>query len=100
MTQIFVGNLAYTTSERSCVRHLSTMDGLVCEISNGPANGKTSRVRLRRMSRWDDADEAITRLNGASLAGRQIVVNEAHSKSDPVPRRHHRQTAFGSTVIC
>jgi RNA recognition motif-containing protein len=88
MTQIFVGNLAYTTSERelrSAFEHYGRVSTVKLVVD--PQTGKPRGFGFVSMSRWDDADEAITRLNGASLAGRQLVVNEAHSKDDPTPRR-------------
>lgn len=94
MTQIFVGNLAYTTSEhelRSTFEHYGRVSSV--KLVTDPQSGKPRGFAFVAMARWDDADEAITRLNGASLAGRQIVVNEAHSKNDshsktdPTPRR-------------
>jgi hypothetical protein len=40
-----------------------------------------------QMPGMDDAEEAIARLNGQSLCGRSITVNEAHAKSDSGPAR-------------
>jgi RNA recognition motif-containing protein len=94
MTQIFVGNLAYTTSEgelRSTFEHYGRVSSV--KLVTDPQTGKPRGFAFVAMARLDDADEAITRLNGASLAGRQIVVNEAHAKNDshsrmdPTPRR-------------
>ena len=41
-----------------------------------------------RMSSWEDADEAIVRLNGTSLSGRQLVVSEAQSMPNVVERKN------------
>ena len=40
-----------------------------------------------QMPGMDDAEEAIARLNGQSLCGRSITVNEAHAKTDSGPAR-------------
>lgn len=95
MTQIFVGNLAYTTTEgelRSAFEHYGRVSSvrLVLDRQTGNARG----FAFIGMPRWDDADEAITRLNGASLAGRQLVVNEAQSESN----RPARQAAADSLL--
>lgn len=88
MTQIFVGNLAYSTSEcelRSTFERFGRVSSvrLVCDRQSGAPRG----FAFVAMPTWDDADEAIVRLNGSTLVGRQIVVNEAQSESNPPPRR-------------
>lgn len=88
MTQIFVGNLAYGISERelrSTFERFGRVSSvrLVLDRQTGDPRG----FAFVAMPSWDDADEAITRLNGSHLAGRQIVVNQAQSESNPPPRR-------------
>ncbi|MBX3451119.1 MAG: RNA-binding protein [Planctomycetaceae bacterium] len=83
MTQIFVGNLAYTTSERE-LRSLFERFGRVSSIrlATDRQSGNPRGFAFVLMPSWDDADEAITRLNGSSQAGRSIVVREAESESN------------------
>jgi len=50
-------------------------------------SGKPRGFAFIGMPSWDDADEAITRLNGVSLAGRNLVVNQAQSASQTAPKR-------------
>jgi cold-inducible RNA-binding protein len=84
MTQIFVGNLAYTTSERELRSTFENYGRVSCvRVVLNRQTGNPRGFAFVAMPRWEDADEAITRLNGASLAGRQIVVNEAKSDSKP-----------------
>lgn len=87
MTQIYVGNLPYTTSERD-LRSTFERFGRVSSIrlARDRETGNPRGFAFVAMPSWDDADEAITRLNGASLSGRQIVVNEAQSESNRPPR--------------
>jgi len=88
MTQIFVGNLPYGTSEyelRSTFERFGRVSSV--KLVTDPQTGKPRGFAFVGMSRWDDADEAITRLNGASLAGRQIIVNEANAKTNPTQRQ-------------
>jgi cold-inducible RNA-binding protein len=82
MTQIYVGNLTYSTVE-SEIRSMFERYGRVASIRLA-ADSSTGRARgfaFVTMSRMEDAEEAITRLNGINLAGRSLVVNEA--RSDP-----------------
>ena len=46
-------------------------------------SGKPRGIAFVSMPRLDDADEAIIRMNGASLCGRPVVVNVAQDKVRP-----------------
>ncbi len=94
MTQIFVGNLAYTTSERE-LRSLFERFGRVSSIrlATDRQSGNPRGFAFVLMPSWDDADEAITRLNGSSQAGRSIVVREAESESNR-PESRPKTNAF------
>lgn len=95
MTQIFVGNLAYTTSERdlrSTFEHYGRVSSVT--VMQDSATGRPRGFAFVGMSRWEDAEEAIARLNGSSLLGRQLVVNEAHSKSNPTPPHRSATPSF------
>lgn len=89
MTQIFVGNLAYSVSERQ-LRSAFEPYGRVSSVRvvQDRQTGNPRGFAFVVMPSWDDADEAITRLNGSSLSGRQIVVNEARpdAPSDERPK--------------
>lgn len=88
MTQIFVGNLAYNTSENE-LRSTFERFGKVTSVRlvHDRQTGDPRGFAFVGMPSWDDADEAIVRLNGASLAGRQIVVNQAQSETRISPPR-------------
>jgi RNA recognition motif-containing protein len=94
VTQIFVGNLAYTTSERE-LRSLFEHFGRVSSIrlATDRQSGDPRGFAFVSMPSWDDADEAITRLNGCSHAGRSIVVREAESESNR-PESRPKTNAF------
>lgn len=88
MTQIFVGNLAYSTSERelrSTFEHYGRVSSI--RVARDRQTGDPRGFAFVGMPSWEDADEAIVRLNGATLAGRQIVVNQAQSESNATPLR-------------
>lgn len=83
MTNIFVGNISFQTTE-SEVRTAFERFGRVSavRIMTDRASGRPRGFAFVDMPSLDDADEAITRLNGASIGGRRISVNEARSGDD------------------
>ncbi|MDX1965794.1 MAG: RNA-binding protein [Planctomycetaceae bacterium] len=90
MTQIFVGNLAFATSE-TALRSAFEPYGRVSSVrlATDRQTGKPRGFAFVTMSRFEDADEAITRLHGAQFQGRSLVVNEARASEArptlPVP---------------
>ena len=50
-------------------------------------SGRSRGFAFVGMGSFEDADEAITRLNGASLGGRNLVVNPAEERDRPVAAR-------------
>ena len=83
MTTIFVGNLSFQTTE-SEVRRAFEGFGRVnsVRIMNDRNSGSPRGFAFVSMPAMDDAEEAIARLNGNSLGGRSITVNEARSRED------------------
>ena len=101
MTQIFVGNLAYGTSERELRSAFETYGNVSSvRMVSDHQTGKSRGFAFVAMPYWVDADEAITRLNGTTVAGRQLVVNEAHGNSNPIssPRAPHAVDSFWSRL--
>lgn len=83
MISIFVGNLSFTTTEselRFSFERYGRVSGvrMMTDRSSGAPRG----FAFVSMPSMEDADEAITRLNGSSIGGRQVTVNEAKSKND------------------
>jgi RNA recognition motif-containing protein len=86
MTRIFVGNVSYQTTDRD-LRSAFERYGRVSTVSV-PMDRSTGRPRgiaFVSMPSLDDADEAITRMNGATLGGRRLTVNEAEDKPHRAP---------------
>lgn len=82
-----MGNLPFEASERD-VRSSFERFGRVSSVRL-PIDRSTGRARgiaFVAMPRLDDADEAIHRMNGATIGGRRLVVNEAHDRPEPVAR--------------
>lgn len=78
MTQIFVGNLSYSTTA-SDLQTAFERFGKVADVRVVTEKG-TERPRgfaFVQMNSVDDADEAIHRMAGFSLHGRRLTVNEA-----------------------
>jgi RNA recognition motif-containing protein len=86
MTKIFVGNLSYAATETE-LRQAFERYGRVraVRILTDRASGRSRGFAFVDMANLDDADEAITRLNGTMISGRQVSVNEARSAADASP---------------
>jgi len=78
---IFVGNLDFNATEAT-VRSLFEAYGTVDRV-NIMTDRETGRARgfaFVEMANADEADRAITALNGTELGGRNLNVNEARPK--------------------
>ena len=86
---IFVGNLAFTTTEHD-LRQLFEPYGSVemIRIMIDRETGRSRGFGFVEMPDHGAAQTAIDALNGTSLAGRALTVNEARPRE---PRREPRQ---------
>jgi RNA recognition motif-containing protein len=86
---IFVGNLAFTTTEQD-LRQLFEPYGSVetIRIMTDRETGRSRGFGFVEMPDSRAAQTAIDALNGTSLAGRALTVNEARPRE---PRREPRQ---------
>lgn len=77
-TKLFVGGLSWDTTEDS-LRNFFAGVGTVSSatIINDKFTGKSRGFGFVEMSTDEEAQKAIAELNGKSLDGRTIVVNEA-----------------------
>ena len=83
MTSIFVGNLSFQTSDGEILRAFGrygrvTSVRMMTDRSSGSSRG----FAFVQMPGMDDAEEAIVRMNGHSLGGRTITVNEARDRGE------------------
>lgn len=95
MTQIFVGNLAYTASEhelRSTFERFGRVSSV--RVVHDHQTGNPRGFAFVGMPSWEDAEEAIIRLNGINLAGRQIAVSQAQSESTVTARSITKNTIW------
>jgi len=83
MSNIFVGNMSFQTSEDD-LRALFQPFGEIVRV-NIPTDRDTGRARgfaFVEMSNASEASAAIAALNGRELGGRQLRVNEAQPKTE------------------
>ncbi len=83
MKNIFVGNLDFRATEAS-VRSWFEEYGAVERVSivTDRDTGRSRGFAFVEMTNGDEADRAIAALNGASVDGRALNVNEARPKTD------------------
>ena len=81
MPSIFVGNLSYDATE-SHLRSAFEQHGHVSsvQVMTDRGSGKPRGFGFVRMPNMEDAEEAIMRMNGKMICGRQISVNEANER--------------------
>ncbi len=83
MKNIFVGNLDFNSTEQS-VRSLFERYGAVnsARIMTDRDTGRSRGFAFVEMENENEADQAISALNGYQLDGRALNVNEARPKPD------------------
>jgi len=81
LKNIFVGNLDFGATEDT-VRQLFEAYGAVERVSlmTDRETGRSRGFAFVEMTNTDEADRAITALNGANVGGRALNVNEARPK--------------------
>ena len=87
-TKVYVGNLSYDTTRESLEAAFSAV-GEVGEVAI-PLDRDSGRMRgfaFVTMGSTEDAHAVIAQLNGSSLDGREIKVNEAKERSGGGGRR-------------
>ena len=92
MKDIFVGNLDYETSEDE-LRQLFAAYGPVNRVSivTERYSGQPRGIAFVEMVSAEDADKAITELNGTRLHGRRVDVNEARRSPERTGGREGRE---------
>jgi cold-inducible RNA-binding protein len=84
--KLFVGNLPFSASEedvRGMFQEFGEVQGVT--IPTDRDTGKPRGFAFVEMSADDDAEKAIAALNGKSLGGRTLNVNEARPKESRGP---------------
>src|SRR6202000_3228499 len=83
MTNIFVGNLSYQTTQEDLQQAFSQYGGVErVNIVTDRDSGQPRGFAFVEMTERRDAESAIAQLNGSDLNGRTMNVNEARPKTD------------------
>ncbi len=82
-TKLFVGNLSFNTTEND-LQDAFAAHGVVTEanLMTDRATGRPRGFGFVTMSSPEEAQKAIEALNGATLDGRNLTVNEARPKPE------------------
>ncbi|SRR5581483_3518240 len=82
-TKLFVGNLSFNTTEND-LQDAFAAHGTVVEANMmmDRATGKPRGFAFVTMGSAEEAQKAISALNGASLDGRNLTVNEARPREE------------------
>src|SRR5207247_8213966 len=85
-TKLYVGNLSFNTTENE-LQELFSQAGTVQEVSlmQDKFTGKSRGFAFVTMSSEDDAQNAISKLNGQTVEGRALTVNEARPREPRPP---------------
>lgn len=76
--KLYVGSLPYTTTEEELHEIFSPYgEVLSVRIISDRMTGRSKGFGFVEMAIGDEADKAVAELNGASLKGRTLIVNEA-----------------------
>jgi cold-inducible RNA-binding protein len=81
MTNIYVGNLSFRTSQEELTEAFSQYGNVErVHVATDRDSGQPRGFAFVEMTEKRDAETAISQLNGAELNGRAITVNEAKPK--------------------
>ena len=82
-TKLFVGNLSFNTTEND-LHDAFAAHGTVVEanLMTDRASGRPRGFAFVTMGTPEEAQKAITAMNGAVLDGRNLTVNEARPKEE------------------
>jgi cold-inducible RNA-binding protein len=85
-SKLFVGNLAFTTTENDLQDYFAQAGPvLAVNIMQDRATGRSRGFGFIEMSTPEDATKAITMFNKKEFQGRALTVNEARPREDRPP---------------
>jgi cold-inducible RNA-binding protein len=96
-TRLYVGNISFKVSEDD-VRELFSQAGEVVSVKliTDAATGRLRGFGFVEMASKEDAQKAISMLNGKTLMERNIVVNEAKPQERRERGRSRERSGFGT----
>src|ERR1700692_3068914 len=85
-TKLYVGNLPFNTTENE-LQELFSQAGAVQEVTlmQDRFTGKSRGFAFVTMRSDEEAQNAISKLNGHAIEGRQLTVNEARPREQRAP---------------
>jgi RNA recognition motif-containing protein len=85
-TKLYVGNLPFNTTENE-LQELFSQAGAVQEVTlmQDRFTGKSRGFAFVTMGSEEDAQNAISKLNGQAMEGRPLTVNEARPREQRAP---------------
>jgi cold-inducible RNA-binding protein len=94
--KLYVGNLAYTTTEQE-IRDLFSQAGEIASVSviTDRETGKSRGFGFVEMATTEAAQEAVRRFNGYKLDNRNLTVNEARPREDRPSRPPRDDNGYG-----
>ena len=82
-TKLFVGNISFNTSNQDLVDLFSAAGTVTsANIVEDRETGRSRGFGFVEMASSDDAQKAISELNGKEVDGRELKVNEAKPRED------------------
>lgn len=85
--KLYVGNLPYSVAEAKLQEHFAKHGNVVsARIITDKFSGRSKGFGFVEMSSDDEAQRAISALNGTDFEGRNIVVSEARPQEQRSPR--------------
>lgn len=82
-TRLFVGSLAWATTDQTLSDFFSTVGTVVsAKVMTDRATGRSRGFGFVEMATAEEAQRAIQELNEKDLDGRNIIVNEAKERED------------------
>ena len=85
-TKLYIGNLSFNTTENE-LQELFSQAGTVQEVTlmQDKFTGKSRGFAFITMGSEEDAQNAISKLNGQTVEGRALTVNEARPREQRPP---------------
>src|SRR5438552_8997193 len=85
-SKLFVGNLAFTTTENDLQDHFSQAGSVIAvNVMQDRATGRSRGFAFIEMGSQEDANKAISMFHQKDFQGRALTVNEARPREERPP---------------
>ncbi len=87
-SQLYIGNISFNTNEEDLKNFFASAGTVTsAKIISDRETGRSRGFGFVEMSSAEEAENAVSTLNGKELGGRDLRVNIAEEKKDRGPRR-------------